>query len=216
MVPVASYLALRGKCRYCGGRISPRYAVIEAITGIFFAASFVYVMPLAYSGSGGYFLAGRLALICSVLIVVFMIDFEHYLILDRVVFPALAVLAVLNAWLFGWHGLLLSGYAALGLAAFFGLLYLFSRGRWIGLGDIKLALFLGFATPGLLILVNAMLAYFLGAVIGVGLLLLRRKNMRSELPFGTFLAISTVAAIFYGQPLLLWYLHLVGLGGGAR
>ncbi len=100
--------------------------------------------------------------------------------------------------------------AGLGLFIFFGTLYYFSAGRWIGFGDVKLTWFLGLAAlfPG--ILLSTFLAFMLGAVVGIILLSLKKKGLKSEVPFGTFLAISCIITVLYGQPVIDGYLNLIG------
>jgi leader peptidase (prepilin peptidase) / N-methyltransferase len=218
LVPLLSYAAQRGRCAQCGARISPRYPLIEAATGLLFAAAAVYV--LAGGGSpASYLELARWLFIITVLITVFVIDLEHYLILDIVVFPAVGTILILNIvldlaarqplWSLGSHTVTGILAAALG-AGFFYLLWLVSRGRWMGFGDVKLNLFLGLALglPGMA--VALFLAFMLGAVVGVGLIALRLKKLQSQVPFGTFLSTGALLVLFYGPSLWSWYARLVG------
>ncbi len=217
LVPVFSYLFLRGRCRHCGARISPRYFYIEAATGGLFAFCAVFFTPLDLQSA---LLFLRAAFIVSVLVVVFMTDLEHFLILDKVVLPSAAALLVLNFaidWFqknrlqnsLSWFGIL----SAIGAALFFGSIYFFSKGKWLGLGDVKFSLFLGLATPFPFIIVNLILAYALGAIIGLALIFFGRKKFSSRIPFGTFLALSTIVALFYGPALVNWYARAIGIYG---
>ena len=92
---------------------------------------------------------------------------------------------------------------------FFALQYLVSSGRWIGGGDIRLGVLMGFMLGWQLTLVALFLAYLSGAIIGVILIAIGKKKMSSALPFGTFLAPATLAAILYGQQMLNWYLKVL-------
>ena len=155
-----------------------------------------------------------LLLTTSFLIVIFVYDLKHYLILDKVVFPG-AILALLYQGYMGYRGDwgelggALIGAAA--LSGFFGLLYLVSRGKWIGLGDVKLGLFLGALVPWPQTVALFFLAYFLGAAVSVPLLMFGRRHLTDKLPFGTFLTAAAFIAMLYGQEITMWYLKLIGI-----
>ena len=198
-VPLLSYLLLRGRCRYCGARISGRYPAVEALTGILFAAA-------AYEFGPGYALLSALVLI-SALISLAATDLEHRLLPNAIVGPAalvgfaLSVLASPERW---WLNLLSAGAVAGGLL----LLALLYPGG-MGMGDVKMGGMLGaFLGP------YAALAVFLGALCGAlagGLLMAAGKmQRRSALPFGVFMAFGGVVALFVGPELWRFYLALVG------
>lgn len=217
LVPLFSYLFLRGKCRYCKHNISKRYFYIESATGILFAISAVYFTPIDIQSVLLYF---RIIFIISVLILIFMIDLEHFLILDKIVLPASIILLAINLCIdLLQHNLLFSSLALLGVLSgiaifiFFGGIYFLSRGAWIGFGDVKFSFFLGLATPFPFVAMNIFLAYVLGAVLGVFLILFYKKKISSKIPFGTFLAAATLITIFYGAPILNWYARAVGIYG---
>lgn len=216
LIPIFSYLLLRGKCRYCNKQISSRYILIEFATAALFALNFYF---LHYAGNNLYFGINLLRwdFIAAVMITVFAIDYEHFLILNKVVLPSSAILAVLNfILLFAapmrfthslfWLGLL----SALGGYAFFAAIHYLSHGKWMGLGDAKLAVFLGLAVPFPLIILNMFLAFMIGALLGVVLIAVGAKKMSSKIPFGTFLAASCIITLYFGPPILIWYLKLIG------
>lgn len=207
LVPVASFLFLGGKCRYCRRRISWQYPLVELATGLVFLL--IIRQSLQTLGSiypAGLFIGlGFNFLFVSLLVIIFTFDFRYYLIPDLPVF--LGILAA-----FGYRALVpeltvVDGLWGLVLVAgFFGLLYLISRGAWIGLGDVKLGLFLGSMLGLKLSAVMLALAYFSGALVGVVLVLFGRKTMKGELPFGTFLSASALVALLWGQRIMDWYL----------
>src|SRR3712207_484208 len=174
-VPLLSYLLLRGRCRYCGARISWRYPAVEALTGFLFAAA-------AYEFGLGYALLSALVLI-STLITLAGTDLEHRLLPNAIVGPAalvgiaLSVLASPERW---WLYLLSAGAVAGGLL----LLALLYPGG-MGMGDVKMGGMLGVFLGS-----YAALAVFLGALGGAltgGLLMATGKmGRRSALPFGVF------------------------------
>ena len=202
LVPVLSFLFLRGRCRYCKQPISWQYPLVELATGIVFAL-------LCFRHGSAVGEAGLWAdlIFAAFLIVIGIYDFKHFLILDRIVVPAM-VLALVWAGL-GGH-LLASLYGALLVAGFFAAQYYISRGRWIGFGDVKLGIFLGLLLGWQLSLLLLVLAYFLGAATGLTLVFTGHKTMSSKLPLGSFLAISAIIVMLYGHGVLAWYLKLIG------
>ena len=214
LFPVLSYVFLGGRCRYCRAKISMQYPIVELATGIIF---------LVLTSLNNYeidFVLLRNLYFASVFIVIAIYDFKHYLILDKVVFPNLAIAFILNIILdvqAGCSGLSLSCLtfggivAAVAISGFFFLQHTVSKGRWIGFGDVKLGLLLGMVLGWPLGIVGLFLGYVLGALTGVSLILAGQKKMSSRLAFGTFLCFSGIMTMMYGRTLLDWYLTLIGL-----
>lgn len=200
LIPVVSFLWLSGRCRYCQKKISLQYPLVEISTALIFLAIFNYQLSII-----NYFIA-------PFLIIIFVYDLKHYLIPDKAIYPAIAITLVyglLRACLFGRWDLLTATFgAALGAAAFFLFIVLISRGRWMGVGDVKLALLMGLILGWPNILVALFFAFFSGAIMGVGLVLASKKSFSSEVPFGPFLVGGTLVAMFYGANLINWYLGL--------
>ena len=206
LIPIFSFLILRGKCRYCQKPISWQYPLVELITGII--SLFIFIEDGPLSGSLYYLI------ISCFLIIIFVYDLRHYIIPDRVIYPAIFVVII---WylLFGIifkqfsnYYILTTIYSATGAAAFFLAIVLVSHGKWMGVGDIKLAFFMGLFLGFPNILVALFLAFFIGAIIGVGLIATGKKTLKSEVPFGPFLVTGTFAAMFWSQSIINWYLHL--------
>lgn len=199
-VPLLSYLMLRGKCRECGARISPRYPLVEALTGLLFGLA-AYEFGLTPD------LASALVLI-SVLVALAGTDLEHRLLPNAIVLPATLVGLVLSIALdpSRWWVYVASAVAV--AAGLFALVIAYPRG--MGMGDVKMGGMLGaFLGP------YAALAVFLGAVLGglVGGVLIAAGSMgrRTALPFGVFLSVAGVLVLFVGQDLWGWYRELVGI-----
>lgn len=217
LFPFFSYLFLGGKCRYCNAKISPRYFIIEALTGILFLLSFWFLMPDTLIE-----LIRLLSfwVILSTLITVFVIDLEHFLILDEIIFPMGLVVLALNIIsdlliknsLLDINSQFLSGLLAalLGAAPFFCLWY-FSKGLWLGFGDVKFALFLGLALGMPNIFVGLMVSILLGGILSAILLIFTKSNLKTKLPFGTFLSVGSAMVLFYGPTMLNWYLSILGI-----
>ncbi|MDD5251648.1 MAG: prepilin peptidase [Patescibacteria group bacterium] len=205
LVPVASWILLGGKCRHCHRPISPQYLLVEVAMGSLFLLAAIG-LPIAAEPAGWLPLLLFRWYCLAVLVLVFIYDYKYLMILRSVTLPATAVAFLANLALgMSWWRLII-GMAIAG--GFFWLQYVVSRGRWIGGGDAYLGLLIGAILGWPQILVALFLSYVTGAACGVVLLLTRRKNMRSQLPFGTFLAIGTAAALIFGERLLTWYLGL--------
>jgi leader peptidase (prepilin peptidase)/N-methyltransferase len=204
-VPVVSWLVLRGRCRHCGIRISARYPLVElACAGLWVA------MALRFGAT--WELPAYLVLV-SGLLALSIIDFDTFLLPDRIVYPLSATLVVL----FGLAAIadgagpdlvraLLGGLAAFG---FFLTVHLIAP-RGMGFGDVKLSFSLGLALGWLSwgsVFVGLFLGFLLGAVIGVLLIATGLRTRRDHVPFGPFLAAGTVLAILFGQSLLDLYLR---------
>ncbi|MCG2690454.1 prepilin peptidase, partial [Candidatus Parcubacteria bacterium] len=142
----------------------------------------------------------------SVMIVVFIYDLRWYLILDAVTLPACAIVLILNLFLgISWQNLLVSGIIG---SSFFLIQFLISKGRWIGGGDIRLGLLLGLALGWPNVLAAILIAYFIGSIIGIGLIIAGKKQWGSKVPLGVFLSAAAIIVLFWGEEIVKWYMGL--------
>lgn len=196
LIPVVSWLLLRGRCRRCGAPISPRYLVVELLTGLAFAGVYLSVGPDVLP------LAKNLFFI-AVLIVATFTDLEHMLIPNRLIIPGLVVGAVFAPLLpqpglvSALAGLVLTGGVLLFLAAV-------SRGG-MGGGDVKLAAVVGLFLGLPLGLLSLFLAALAGSAVGVGLRFGGVLRRGEPMPFGPFIALGAAGALFWGPAVLNWY-----------
>jgi len=203
LIPAFSFIALRGKCRYCQKPISFQYPLVEMATGLIF----VLIFSFQFSAATFYWLISA-----CFLIIIFVFDLKHYIIPDKVIFPAILIsaiwytIALIFLDIYSWQEVLKAFFSAFGAAAFFLLLVLISKGKWMGIGDIKLAFFMGLLTGWPNILVALILAYFIGAIVGIALIFLKKKSLKAEVPFGPFLVAGTFIALFWGEKIIYWYL----------
>lgn len=198
MVPILSYLFFRGRCRYCGGKFSIQYPLVELFTGIMFLLIFIM---------NGYGLRSlMLGVLVSILIIAAVIDIYHRIIPDGLVI--IGVMAGIPLTVLQSTGQLVNG-----LIGFFsaGAIMLFiaivSKGG-MGGGDIKLSALLGLYLGWQGALLALFISFFLGGMVGIYLLLSGRKGRKDPVPFGPFLALGAVLAAFRGQELLSWYMGL--------
>ena len=205
LIPIASYLALKGRCRYCKKSISLQYPLVELVTGFLFVLVFSHLSRLSQipfeAGCIGCDLVFWL-LIFSFLTFIFIYDLKHYIIPDQAIYPAIIISAVYH---FNVEYILSGFFASL----FFFAIFAISRGRGMGFGDVKLAFLMGLILgfPG--ILVALFFAFLIGAIMGIGLIFFGAKSLKSEVPFGPFLIIGVFIALFLGHGLVEWYLNLL-------
>ncbi|MER7797893.1 prepilin peptidase [Microbacterium sp. NPDC096154] len=222
-IPVVSWLALRGRCRDCAAPISPRYPIVEAITGVLFVVVALVMGPAVLGAPGatsawaaGLVLVAYLAL-AGFGVALAAIDLDTHRLPHVLVYP----LATTGLILFAAAALLSGDGAALlravvGAAAM-GAIYLavaFAKAGGMGMGDVKLALalglFLGWAGWGALA-VGFIAAFALGAAVGLALMAARRIERKGGIPFGPWMIVGAWVGILFGNPLAGWYLDLFGL-----
>ena len=201
-LPVVSYLVLRGKCRSCGEEISIRYPIVELITAAMFAIGWWYYGPSVL-------LASRLVLGCG-LIVLFEIDREHQILPHAVTLPGILVgflfsLFTEPGWQASLLGIVLGGGILLAIGYGY---YLVRHEEGLGMGDFKMLAMIGAFLGWRLTLVTLMMASLVGSLVGLILIVARRGDMKSALPFGTFLALGAAGAAMVGAGALDWYLSL--------
>ncbi len=204
LFPVFSFIFLGGKCSACKSKISWQYPLVELVTGLLFLVTFLQVglSPFIFY----YFF------VISILIVISIYDFKHKIIPDSwsFIFGVVTLAFSLFSFFYLRNNDLLDVLAGPILALPFALLWLVSGGRWIGLGDAKLAVGIGFML-GLARGISALvLAFWIGAGVSLLLIISQRvlslssKNltMKSEIPFGPFLIVGTLLAFFYGWDIM--------------
>lgn len=209
-IPVVSWLMLRGRCRSCGARISVRYPAGEILTAIVWVPAVLnreHLVPTGTTGGEGWALLAFLPFLW-VLVALSLIDLEHKLLPNAIVYPAilvgiplLALVAALGPGLDAWvRGLL--GMAA-GAGGFLVIALISPAG--MGMGDVKLAgligLFLGYLGWGRLALAF-FAAFAAGSVVGIALMIAGRAGRKTAIPFGPFLAFGALLSALVGETLL--------------
>lgn len=185
-IPLISFLILGGKCRNCGSRISLRYPVIELITGLGFMLIGFQIFPL---------------ILFCVLEIIFVIDLENQIIPDDFIFAG--IFLVFLFFIFANSPFLFSNFlAGFFCASFLLLIHLVTRGRGMGLGDIKFALLGGLVVGFPFSPVWLFLAFLTGAVVGIILILSKKAGLKSKIAFGPFLVISIPITLLWGQKII--------------
>ena len=224
-IPVISFLLLRAKCRTCGEPISWRYPIVELMNGLFYVW---IVREFGFSGESLLIMA-----LCSALIVITFIDYDHQIIPDVITLPGMLVglsLApffmypltdplpfslgnllpdagpYLTAFLNSLIGLFLGGFPLFAIG------WIWEKLRHVeamGGGDVKLMGMVGSFLGWKGALLTIMLGAVAGSVVGILLIVVKRHKMEKVIPFGPFLAAGAVAAAFYGPDIMSWYLGLI-------
>jgi leader peptidase (prepilin peptidase)/N-methyltransferase len=220
-IPVLSYLLLRGKCRDCGARISPRYAVVELLTG----AAFAWFA----AQDGASLLSLRNCVFAALMIALAMTDLETRLLPEQLTFPGIAaglLFAIFQPVGDGTAALVfgLSGRAASVMDALLGavipagalwlagwIFKLVRKREGLGFGDLVLLAEIGAFLGLRATLLTLVLASVAGSLIGGAYIMLTRKPAESyELPLGTFLGSAGVFVAAFGTPVVRWYSGLLG------
>ena len=198
LVPVLSYLFLRGKCRHCQAEFSPRYPLVELFCGLGFLVLFLkFGLTVEYLAA--VFLFSGL-LVCS------LIDLDHQIIPDKVLITL--TIGSIPLLLLQSTGTLLDGF--LGAIVGGGLLLLvavLSKGG-MGGGDVKLAAVLGLYLGWSGILLMLFIAFLIGSVVGLTWAWIHKKTLKTALPFGPFLSMATLIVLLWGENIINWYTSL--------
>jgi leader peptidase (prepilin peptidase) / N-methyltransferase len=213
-IPLLSFLVLRGRCRDCAAPISWRYPIVEALTAALFVQS-VAAFGLSLRAAAAMVLG-------TLLLIVFFIDLDHFIIPNRITYPGIVVglgftlagASPLSGLAYasspsGWRAAAAAAVTALALGLVFVVINVLSMQllgqEGMGMGDAKLVAMIGAFLGWPIGAVAVLLGVFVGGVVGVCLLVLRLRGRREHIPFGPALAAGAVAAMWWGSPLLHWY-----------
>lgn len=204
LVPVISYCILGGRCRDCKTRISIQYPLVEVISGIIFALLFLKFSGLFFASTLDFsFTYAFYVTIFSLLLVIAGYDARHKIIPDSLVL-AFGILSFVGLFLFDSFGFyphlpsLTDILAGLAMALPFALIWFLSKGNWMGLGDAKLAIGLGFLLGMSKIASGIIFAVWSGAIVGIILMLFSKKySIKSEIPFAPFLILGTFLSFIF-------------------
>jgi leader peptidase (prepilin peptidase)/N-methyltransferase len=211
-IPVFSYLVLRGRCRYCRAHIPQRIFWVELSTAVIFA-----LLAWHYGLSAE---LGVMAFYASLFTIIFVIDLEQGLILNKVVYPGMIVAFLLSLLPHSWLGqetwlttVIQPSIASAALGGAIGfvlflVIALLSRGG-MGWGDVKLAGLIGLATGFPMVFVAIIMGAILGGIVAVIMLITRRRTSKGMIPFGPFLAAMAMVTLLWGTNILKWYLGLM-------
>lgn len=199
LIPVVSFLLLKGRCRYCGGGINPRYPAVELLTALLFA--------IVYLKTGLSILLLKYLFFTVVLVIVTFIDLEYYIIPNKLVAFAFVAGILINI-ITRDLSLARMSVGIVSASSFFIILYAVSGGG-MGGGDIKFAAVIGLFLGWPLALLASFLACFLAGIAGILLIVTKIKTRKDIIPFGPFLAAGTFITMLWGNQLIAWYLQQI-------
>ncbi len=213
LFPLFSWIFQRGKCRYCKGKISKRYPIVEALNGTLYI--FAYLFLAKGDGLSGLNLSllGWCAAL-SALIVISFVDFEHQIIPDSMwitifVGGILIVLGEAAAGEFSWDSLLDRVIGTFTVSLIFFLIGVISKGRAMGGGDVKLMAAAGFVLGWKSVILSLFIGAFAGVIYSVLSHIIRKTEMRGVVPFGPFLAIGIAVSMFVGDTIIEYYISFI-------
>lgn len=214
LVPLFSWLFLRGRCAYCGAKISSHYFTLELTTGLVFVTAFLtnnfltgdMLQPIIDWHVFSLFIFYIIEF--SLLIGIFFYDLLHQEIPDSLSITAI-ILAIAKGFIFNDPRPLNMLIGAAGLFTFFLLQLLISRGKWIGGGDLRMGILLGVLLGWEKALLALVIAYILGSLVGIYLIIRKQATRKSAIAFGPFLVIGILIVIFFGDLILNSYLSLL-------
>lgn len=213
LIPVLSWIFLKGKCKYCQANISTQYPIVEIITTIAFTLSAIW-WPFPSIEPLGWVLFVLWLGITALFIALSVYDFKWYL-LPSVLLGKLLIFVIIWQIVFALYGAdvwewlfspLLGAAVAFG---FFYTLHVIGRGKWMGGGDVKLVFVLGLTVGLTGTLVGLFISFVMGAVIGLLLIAAQRKGRGDMVPFGPFLLLGFWIAFFFSYELIEWYTQLI-------
>ncbi len=209
LIPVFSYIFLLGKCRYCGKKISIQYPLVELFTGVLFV--FVGLKELEVFSFMEIITFFYLLIVVFFLVFIFVYDLRHFIIPDftnfSLIFISFVYLVFYSFYNQDLQILLYGIYSAIGVFAFFFALWYFTSGKGMGFGDVKFVIFMGLFLGFPAIITGLFVSFILGAIIGITLIIIKKKKPKSQIPFGPFLIIGTLLAYFYGAEIMTAYLN---------
>ncbi|MEK4084708.1 prepilin peptidase [Psychrobacillus sp. FSL K6-1415] len=198
LVPVFSYVFLKGKCRGCGTKIHWVYPVMELVTGLLFAFAYYQL---------GFTLELAVALLfISLLVIITVSDIAYMLIPDKILIFFLIPLIVLRVFvpLSPWWDSIIGAFVGFGVLF---LIAVVSKGG-MGGGDIKLFFVIGLVLGWIPTLLTLFLASIIGTVVGIISLRRTKQGRKTPIPFGPSIAIAAIISYFYGEMLVDWYVNL--------
>jgi leader peptidase (prepilin peptidase)/N-methyltransferase len=225
-VPVLSFLLLRGHCRHCGASISPRYWIVELLTGALFLLAWLKLTvtpgdpPLGLAPVQDWRIIPIYWTVISLFILGTFVDFEHLIIPDRVTKGGMVLGLVLSPMVPSLHGethwLAALKWSAIGAAVGFLALWSVSIvGRWIfkkeamGFGDVKLLGAIGALFGSKAVFFTILASSMAGSIVGISLVAAGRRSMQSRIPFGPYIVLAALIWMYWGDTLLNWYLNIL-------
>ena len=217
LIPLLSFIFLKGKCSACKKPISLQYPLVELATGILFPLTiYTYNSQLTTHNSQSFLILFCLLSITCCLVVIFGSDVKYYIVHDEIIYSAIffalcyQIISNIQDFKSNFFKLFSALYpsflSAVGAAVFFLLILFVTKGKVMGLVDVKIATFMGLFLSFPNILVALFIAFFSGSIVGLILIALKKKTLKSKIPLAAFLSPSTYIIFFWGGKIIERYL----------
>jgi len=206
LVPVLSFLSCFGRCRYCKQKLSVAYPLSEVLTGsalLLCALSARVFVGDSYIGGRSLLMFAYFAIVSCFYIIIFLADAKYQIIPTKVVVPAIIFVGAFYPVLGFESADLISAFS---LAAFFWGLFIVTKGKGMGFGDVRLALLIGLFNRFPNSILAILMAFVLGSVFSVILMIFGKKGMKDRIAFGPFMLLGSVLAFVFGDVFFAWYL----------
>lgn len=208
LIPLFSFLILKGRCRHCKRKLSYFYPVVEFLTGLLFTFTFIWFFSLGFIAFFYYLI------ILSALFVLFFMDLRYGILADKIVFPS-AVISILYTYFFQKNDFITNLLSGVGAFVFFFavsyIFYFFTKKTGMGGGDIKLSFFLGVFLGFPNLLVCLYIAFLTATLASIILIIWRKKRFRKDsIPFGPFLILGAFVSLITGPQIYSTFLKLIG------
>ena len=200
LIPVFSWLFQRGKCHFCKSPISPFYPITELV---FVACAVIFVQK--FYTEIWWLMALQLIIVFFALIL-WTYDTRFFEVDRRISWPAIFFALLLALTIGNIQSALIGALIGFGL---FAVQYFYSKGKWVGAGDMELGIFMGLALGWEKTLAALFLAYIIGSLVAIPLLLIGKKKMKSHLPMGAFLIPAMLIILHSGDLIIDWYIGLL-------
>jgi leader peptidase (prepilin peptidase)/N-methyltransferase len=218
-IPLFSYILLKGKCRKCGKAISKRYLLIELLTGLSFLffyfviqscstkiVSLIFSSPICiWQKELSFFALPFVFIILAIIVAIFVIDYEHQFIPDELVFAGYGLIFLVLVF-FNPSKIYVNLLTSFGGAISLLFIHLVTKGKGMGLGDVKFALMAGLLLGWPFTPIFLFLAFLTGALVGIILVLTKKAKLKERIAFGPFLVISLVITFLFGDQLITLFL----------
>lgn len=207
LVPVFSFLFLKGRCRYCKHKLSIKYPIVELITGLGFVLIYKYInfFPLP---SPTFISVLFLLILFSVLFVILLSDLWYFIIPDQMLILGVGTVLIFKL-LFQRTDFISSLLTGLTTLLFFYFLHIITRGKGMGFGDVKYAFLMGFLLGFPAIVVSLYIAFLTGAFIGLILIIVGKARLKTKIPFGPFLIVATIITFIWKEQLIIQFVKML-------
>lgn len=209
LVPILSYIFLLGRCRYCHKRISMQYPLVESSSAVLFGLLYWVINP---TNTYGWVQFVLLLATTVLLVAAYVYDALYMELPEKYMLSAIALGLVslgLKAAQGGWDSLVPQLVGLGCVVLFYTALWYFSRGKWLGAGDIRIAAVMGLFLEPKQLLVGIFFTYVIGAVYGLYVMQKNKNKKGIKVPFGPFMIIGLYVGLLFGNAIANWYLHFL-------